>query len=605
MKPLDLSENAVWKKRYLAPIVLATQLAKNNPKRGVAVTNKTGVYQLHSWNTESNDLHQVTDAYAGVMFGAISSDGDYIYHLQDNSGEEIGHYVRIPFDGGEAEDITPDLPKYSSFNLSESTNGTVLGFVAAYDGHTHLYTMRQHTDKSLDSPELLYKSQHSSAGPFLNYDGKYAIVSTSENSQYLEFSLIAFDLSQSESPIGTLEEESGSLSVIGFAPLSGDTRLLASTSISGFERPLIWDIKTGERTDIPLTEFEGEVTPLGWSQDGEKILLQQLSQAQFQLYTYNLKTGEINKLNHPSGSFNSGYFAQGDSEIWVNWQDSTQPSRVIALDAQTGELKHTILTGGDAPTSIKWRSVQFQSTEDALIQAWVATPEGKGPYPTILHTHGGPTWFQAEVFNPMAQTWLDHGFAFMSVNYRGSTTFGHEFQHAIDGNLGHREVDDMAAGYQWLVDNQVAIPDEVFLTGGSYGGYLTLQGLGKRPDLWAGGMGDVVVADWKLMYEDQAVTLQGYLRSLFGGTPDELPEQHRISSPTTYVEDVKAPLLVIQGENDTRCPARQFRAYEEKMRENDKDIMVHWFDAGHGSRKMNEQIDHMELRLRWIYRILG
>jgi dipeptidyl aminopeptidase/acylaminoacyl peptidase len=107
------------------------------------------------------------------------------------------------------------------------------------------------------------------------------------------------------------------------------------------------------------------------------------------------------------------------------------------------------------------------------------------------------------------------------------------------------------------------------------------------------------------MYEDQAETLRGYQRSLFGGTPDDMPEQHAKSSPITYAEDVQAPVLVIQGENDTRCPARQMHAYEDKLKSCGKEIVVEWFDAGHGSRAMDESMKQMETMLRWAYRTLG
>jgi dipeptidyl aminopeptidase/acylaminoacyl peptidase len=145
----------------------------------------------------------------------------------------------------------------------------------------------------------------------------------------------------------------------------------------------------------------------------------------------------------------------------------------------------------------------------------------------------------------------------------------------------------------------------VLLTGGSYGGYLTLLGMGKRPDLWAGGVAEVAIADWRLMYEDQAETLRGYQRSLFGGTPDEKPDAHRASSPITYVQNYRVPVLVIQGENDSRCPSRQMRAFESQMQAAGKPIQIHWFDAGHGSLSIDESIKHQELALRYAYQVLG
>ena len=87
--------------------------------------------------------------------------------------------------------------------------------------------------------------------------------------------------------------------------------------------------------------------------------------------------------------------------------------------------------------------------------------------------------------------------------------------------------------------------------------------------------------------------------------PDEVPEATRKSSPITYAEQVQAPILVIQGENDTRTPARQLRGYEEKLKSLGKQIEVHWFNAGHGSRAQEQQIEHQELELNFAYRVLG
>ena len=100
-------------------------------------------------------------------------------------------------------------------------------------------------------------------------------------------------------------------------------------------------------------------------------------------------------------------------------------------------------------------------------------------------------------------------------------------------------------------------PGEVFLTGWSYGGFLTLQALGTAPGLWAGGMAGIAVADWVSEYEDENDVLRAYDRALFGGTPAQKMEAYVRASPITYAEHVDAPVLIIQGRNDTRCPARQ------------------------------------------------
>jgi dipeptidyl aminopeptidase/acylaminoacyl peptidase len=330
----------------------------------------------------------------------------------------------------------------------------------------------------------------------------------------------------------------------------------------------------------------------------------QFDQAVQHLAIYDMGSSELTMLDHPQGTIANAHFAEG-GELLVHIQDSTQPGRLLALDAPTGAERRVVLRGEDAPPAAPWRSITYPSTAGAQIQAWLGTPKGPGPYPTILHMHGGPDAVQMNMFSPSLQAWIDHGFAIFSINYRGSVTFGREFQQCIRGDLGHWEVDDMEGARTWLVDNGVAQAEHVFLHGGSYGGYLTLMGAGKLPELWAGGMAIVAIADWTLMFEDQAETLRRYQAALFGGTPDEKPEQHAASSPVTYASNVSAPLLIIQGANDTRCPPRQMKVYEEKLLELGKDVRMHWFEAGHGSYAIDQNIEHQELMLEFAYRVLA
>lgn len=610
MKPLNLADDAPWKQRYRASIVFYTQVAFTNPTRGLACSNQSEVLQLYAWDVPTGDLRQLTFEETGKVNGGISPDGKYIYYLQDEGNNEIGHYVRVPFEGGDPEDMTPNLPPYSTLSISQSLNSRKIGFTAATEQGFYIYVMDVVEDGSLGEPYAIYASERLSFGAMLSYDGDYAVVATTERSEYMDFTLLAFNLNSEGGKLHkALQAKEGSIQPVAFAPLPGDTRMLATSNVTGFNRPVIWDVKTGDRMDIPLQGMEGDISPWDWSPDGSKILLYRLHQAEFELYIYDIERSTLEKLDHPDGSFGAAYFMPGtdsdEYEIYANWQDSTQPSRVIALDANTGQLKRTVLAPSETPIGTQWQSITFPSTHDIQIQGWLALPEGDGPFPMILNTHGGPTAVTTNVFSPTAQAWVDHGFAWLSINYRGSTTFGRDFEHALYGMPGHREVDDMVAAYQWAVDEGYALADSVLLTGGSYGGYLTLQAIGRKPEYWAGGVAQIAIADWVLMYEDQAETLRGYQRSLFGGTPQERPQVHKASSPITYAEDIKAPLLVIQGRNDTRCPSRQMEVYEQKLKSLEKDIQLHWFEAGHGSYATKQQIEHMELSLRFAYRVLG
>jgi dipeptidyl aminopeptidase/acylaminoacyl peptidase len=605
---LDTRDDVPWKQRFRASRLLMSQLAKANPERGIVSSNTEGIFQLYAWDVASGNLIRRTDDPSGKAGGYLSPDGRFIYYFYDDKGDEIGHYVRVPYEGGEVQDVTPDLPLYTSFDdLAVSISGDVLGILAAHDNQFHLYRITLDNAGGLDVPRLIFTSDQFAAGIKLSCDGQTAVIASIEHSGKLACNLIAFDFT-SGTKIAELVDVGADVQPVAFAPVAGDDRLLARTSQSGFERPVIWNPRTGERRDFPLNGLEGDVTPIDWSPDGGCILLLQVYQAQHQLFVYDLQADQLITLkDHPPGTFYPWglYFDPASGDIFAQWESSTQTPCLVALDTQTGAIKRTLIAADDVQPASAWQSVSFPSSEGQMIQGWLALPEGEGPFPTILHTHGGPEWAMTDCYSPRDQLWTDHGFAFLTVNYRGSTTFGREFLEKIWCNPGNWELDDMVAGRDWLITQGIADPNAILLTGWSYGGYLSLHVLGKKPGLWAGSMAGVPVADWVSAHEDCSELMRASDVAFMGGTLAEKPEAYRAASPLTYLENVDAPVLIIQGRNDTRCPARQVELYEAKMKALGKPVEVHWFDAGHGSLDVELQIQHMETMLGFAYRVLG
>jgi len=134
-----------------------------------------------------------------------------------------------------------------------------------------------------------------------------------------------------------------------------------------------------------------------------------------------------------------------------------------------------------------------------------------------------------------------------------------------------------------------------------------LQTLGLYPDLWAGGMAGIAIADWAVQYEDTADMLRGFQTALLGGTPETAGEQYKKSSPITYADKVRAPVLIIQGRNDSRTPARPIELYEAKLKALGKSIEVEWYETGHMGSFVDTElaVQHQERMLRFAYRVLG
>jgi dienelactone hydrolase len=605
LTPLHLDESTPWQQRFRAPHIYWSQIASRAPAHGLVGTDLSGVLQLHRWDVPGGSLTQLTNRPAGSPFGILAPDGRYVYYFDDHQGNEIGHYMRLPLMGGEPHNLTPALPPYASWELAVSGAGNLLAFAVAEPDGFHLYVIEVGAGDTLSHPRHLCRYDGLTFGPYLSYDGTTLVLMSSKHSTTQQFSLVAVDVTSGER-IGALwdgPETSIGTHARAFFPHTGDQLLLAVTNRTGTRRPLMWNPRSGERTDLELGSLVGQVTPWDWSPDGEYVLLCAVRQAVQELYLYRRKDGTLKPLRHPTGTYWGAYWTPA-GDIYAEWEDANHPRQLIAID-ESAETRRVVLQAGRVPPGHPWRSITFPSSDGQQIQGWLSVPDSAGPFPMILEVHGGPTSWVSEQFSPESQAWGDHGFAYATINYRGSPTFGRSFEEQVFGDVGHWEVEDMVAARAWLVEQGIAQPDQVFVTGWSYGGYLTLQALGTRPELWAGGMAGTAIADWTLMYEDIPANHRSWLRTLFRGTPEEKVQEYTSRSPSSWIENVQAPILVLQGRHDSRCPARQMEVYVEQMRKRGKRIEIHWFDSGHGSLVTEERIEHQALMLRFAHRVLG
>ena len=165
------SDDALWKQRYRLPNVYGEQIAAQNPIRGLAMSNKSGVYQLYAWDVPTGNLTQLTHRPEGVSHGTISPDGKYVYYHDDNKGNEVGHTVRVPFEGGTTEDITPDLPLYEVAGFSFSDAGNIIGFTTITEDCFDVYSVEVPNTSAIGTRKKLAHYNSLTMGPIVSYNG--------------------------------------------------------------------------------------------------------------------------------------------------------------------------------------------------------------------------------------------------------------------------------------------------------------------------------------------------------------------------------------------------------------------------------------------------
>jgi dipeptidyl aminopeptidase/acylaminoacyl peptidase len=385
IKPLDLSTAAPWKQRFNAPRFLQAYMARANPACGIIIGNQVKSYQVYAWETATGELRLLTDRSAPTNRGWISPDGRHVYFLDDRSGNELGHLARVPYEGGAFEDVTPDLPANTLRGVGLSRNGKLLAFNAVNKNGFQLHVVELGPRGELSPPRLIFTSEKEAWGALLSSAGSLAaMISTARAGGQRRRSLLAID-----------------------------TRLLAMTSRSGFKQPFLWNSLTAERIDPECGNLPGEIVPLDWSPDGATILLCQLQRGQEQLYGYRLADRALTRLQHPEGTFYDpliGVPGEGESpwfgskeEIWGIWEDSASPTRIVALDAQTGAATRVMAPAIDVPPGHALRSITFPSTDGQEVQAWLGLPEGDAPFPLNFDIHGGPHAVRTNYFRQTSQ----------------------------------------------------------------------------------------------------------------------------------------------------------------------------------------------------------
>lgn len=595
-----------WERRFRAPRVGLPDWADDAPERCAVVATTGGVVEVHSWDRATGALTQLTSRKEGTVHAAIEPDGSAVWWFDDGDGDEFGVWRRQPFGAAPGQDVEDATGLEAAYSAGLALGRGGLAVVGRADDS---YGSQIHVLRRGGTSRLVYAHAEDAGVGDLSEDGTLLAVVHSEHGDSRHPAVRVLRVDDGSTVADLWDGDGKGLDVEGFAPVAGDPRLLLGHERRGRSELLVWDVVTGEQRELDLG-LPGDVSGADWFPDGRGLLVSVDHEARTRLYRVDLAPLDRGEplapepIGRPDGTVGSAT-VRPDGDVWSTWSSAAQPSAVRDLAGNV-----VLAAPGDpAPPSVTVEDVWVDGAGGrihALLRRPVAddgTPL-PGPLPLVVDVHGGPTHHDADAFRAYPSAWVDHGYAVVQVNYRGSTGYGSAWRDALDAEVGHIELEDVVAVRDHLVATGVADGARVVLAGASWGGYLTLLGLGLYPDRWALGLAGVPVADYVAAYEDEMEALKAFDRSLFGGSPDEVPEKYRHSSPLTYVDAVRAPVLILAGENDPRCPIRQIENYVGALAARGVEHQVYRYDAGHGSLVDDERVKQTRVELEFAARHL-
>jgi dipeptidyl aminopeptidase/acylaminoacyl peptidase len=363
-------------------------------------------------------------------------------------------------------------------------------------------------------------------------------------------------------------------------------------------------------------EFAGPAWVFGLSNYGfasaESLLCVYHEAGRAHLTRVNLRTLGTHEIETPFTSI--GYLkVSRDQAVFVGGSP-TAPSVVARLDLRTGELETlraastVAVDAGDLTTP---EPIEFPTEGGRTAHAFYYPPRNRafeGPPgerpPLLVRAHGGPTGAASRDFNLAIQYWTSRGFAFVDVNYGGSTGYGREYRNRLRGNWGVVDVDDCVHAARHLVDRGQADPARLAIDGGSAGGYTTLCALAFR-DVFAAGVSLYGLSDLVVFVGDTHKFEARYLDSLIGPWP-EREDLYRARSPIHAVDRISRPIAFFQGDEDKIVPPNQSELMVAALRRNGIPVAYVLF-AGeqHGFRKSENIRRALEGELDFLSRTFG
>ncbi|GGW60438.1 peptide hydrolase [Streptomyces lucensis JCM 4490] len=532
--------------------------------RMVFTGDADGRCEVFTWDAVTRRVQQVTDSTGGTVHRAMDADGYVWWFDEDAAGE--GRWWFRHFDGGPRLPGLPGAPAGPPRGLGVSADGTVATAVAR--GERTVVTVGRRGR----APDAVLRMPRSYRLGGISADGELIALAAAAGEE-AAVSVVARDGRTVATLPGPGRAGAG-LWCQGFTAVAGHGELLLVRDLGDRYALATWTRGRGLRTHR-WCAFDTEITAR-WYPDSREVLVRQDRHGRSLLHRVDLGSRRRALVPTPAGTLlDAAPRALGAVDYL--WTGTARSPVLCATDgvALPPAAPAVVVPGRHTD---RWTDTPWGRVHTLLS---LPEPAGTAPPPAVFLVHGGPADHDRDAYDGTVHSLVASGYAVVRVNYRGSTGYGPRWRRASPAGVGHTQVDDLAAVRADLVSSGLVAGDATALWGVSWGAYLVLLALGRRPGLWQAGVAVKPVADWAAAHRATTPALRALDIRMFGGTPDDVPERYTGSSPLTYAACVTDPLLVVGATRDTKCPPGQIRTYLDALTAAGVAHEAMWLDTGH------------------------
>jgi len=595
--------------RHILDLEMLLKIPSVEVERGFALSpdgtrlafsyDQTGRWEIYLIPLDrSAPPRQVTTGPGAKFNPRWSPDGRRLAYVLDPDGSErLDIYLYDLATEGHTN-LTPDTPDAIQPGYTWSPDGSQIAFASDRSGRFDTYMMPATGGVARLVLSLPYSDWEAHWSP----DGRWLAVVARTHGQDFGTFIVPTEGGEPR-PIADV---SGLIHAKnpGWSPDS--THIAFASNIHGFFDIGIYELATGRVAW--MTKGEGDKERPAWSPDGQRLAYIISQGPVTALAVLELGKGSPTAYQIEPGVHYWPRFTPDGKYLVLLFDNPRHPPGLWLLSLDNGSFHQ--LTGSlpaelqEAPFVMP-DLVHYPSLDGRSVPALLYRPrQSTGSPPAVVYVHGGPNWLTQVTWDPLVQHLVSRGWVVLAPNYRGSTSYGREWQLANRFDMGGGDTQDVVAGADYLIREGLADPTRIAVTGDSYGGYMTMTSLTQYPGRWAAGSAVVPFLNWFTEFANERPDLQHWDRENFGD-PEKDHDLYYERSPFFFLHRIAAPVQLICGAHDPRCPAGEsIQARNALLAQGKQCDFILYPDEGHEFLNTENLVDAEKRQVAFLAKVL-